>query len=151
MSILFSDSNKSTVLKVVSLLEVAIFCPIKVVIDFHDYPIGICDLFSQAHFWEDTDKSGSLEGLVCVCVCVCVCLYTHDFQWYSQSAVIRYLLLLVSVGEYVVPVTATSDVQGAPFMPATGIGASYDFEVRMMIIIIVIISMIVNIFIIFCF
>ena len=58
-----SNSDKSTLLEDVSLLEVAIVCPIKVLINFHDYPIGIHDPFFQAHFRENTDKPGSLEAL----------------------------------------------------------------------------------------
>ena len=61
-----SASDKSTLLEVVSLLEVAIFCPFKVAIHFRDYPIGIRDPFSQAHFGENTDISRSLEALLVI-------------------------------------------------------------------------------------
>jgi hypothetical protein len=54
-------------------------------------------------------------------------------------------------GNYVVPVKATSDVQGTSLIPAADYGVSYGSEVRMLTVIIVMLSVIANIFIEFCF
>jgi hypothetical protein len=53
-------------------------------------------------------------------------------------------------GNYVVPVKATSDVQGTSLIPAADYGVSYGSEVRMLTVIIVMLSVIANIFIDFC-
>ena len=57
-------TNLHALLKVVSVLQAAIFCPPEVVINFCNYPFCMRSSFSQAHFRESTDKSGGGGGVL---------------------------------------------------------------------------------------